>query len=65
MALLTAFLVVTAFAVGPFISLGLMNSGTRLGVFAGLASGALYGVYFVAFVGLIMEKLNGKAKKET
>lgn len=57
MTLIKAFIAVAAFAAGPFVSLSLLNSGTVLGAFCGLASGAVYGISFVAFVGLVMEKL--------
>lgn len=57
MTLIKAFIAVAAFAAGPFIALSLMNSGDVLGVFCGLASGAVYSISFVAAIGLVMEKL--------
>lgn len=55
--MLKAFIAVAAFAVGPFISLALLNSGSVLGAFCGLASGAVYGISFVAFVSIVEDRI--------
>lgn len=57
MKLLKATAAVLGFAIGPFLMLGFVNSGSPLGVFIGLGITALYTITFVSFVSILADRI--------
>jgi hypothetical protein len=58
MTLLKAAAAVLGFAIGPFLFLGFMNSGTMLGAFCGIGVLAVYSITFMCAVAIVADAIS-------